>query len=300
MKLPVFRMVRPDGPHDTKALTFSSIRHHFTSLAQRACFQDTLRIHGIRGGVANAIDREPATPHPFLSRRHSRPHTYTFIAKASEATRSQALDHQNPDTFLKYQSRFKRVDIQSCFWNIEPDYDCLDTEESMAHRRDPNVPQQLDAAAVAEVENMDEMKAIYCQIHELTQKISKEPHENQFLVGERTKLYTKAAKIRRSKKLEFIKNWWSSCYDQYITGEEFEERDSTCLLNIYCKYMPERERLRNHLFTKASLHSETGRQCLRDMVSICVSKNKVAYYPSEEPVDGKCPVCSLEMARFVR
>lgn len=56
--LPFFRMVTPEGPHTSKALTFASLHHNFTSLAQRACFQNRLRVHGIRGGVANNIDRK--------------------------------------------------------------------------------------------------------------------------------------------------------------------------------------------------------------------------------------------------
>ena len=169
----------------------------------------------------------------------------------------------------------------------------------MSHHRDPNVPQQLDAAALSKVEDMKEMKDIYHNVAELTRTIAKAPHEHQDLVCERARLYTKAAKIRRAKRAEFIKDWWESCYDVYIAGNEFEDRDSTNLLDIYCKYLPERERLRSHLFTKASLHSEIGRQCLHDMVNICRSREKVAYYPSEKPIDGKCPVCSKEMARFV-
>lgn len=169
----------------------------------------------------------------------------------------------------------------------------------MSHHRDLNVPQQLDAAALSKVENMEEMKDIYHNVAELTRTIAKAPHEHQDLVHERARLYTKAAKIRRAKKAEFIKDWWESCYDEYIAGNEFEDRDSTNLLDIYCKYLPERERLRSRLFTKASLHSEIGRQCLQDMVNICRSREKVAYYPSEKPIDGKCPVCSKEMARFV-
>lgn len=58
LNLPVFRMVHSDGLSATAALTFSSIQHDFTSLSQQACFQNTLRIHGIRGGVANAVDHQ--------------------------------------------------------------------------------------------------------------------------------------------------------------------------------------------------------------------------------------------------
>lgn len=46
--LPFFRMVTLEGPHTTRALTFSSLHHNFTSLAQRDCFKDQLRLHGIR------------------------------------------------------------------------------------------------------------------------------------------------------------------------------------------------------------------------------------------------------------
>lgn len=54
--LPVLRKVSANGADPTHALTFSSLRHHYISLAKRACFRDPLRIHGIRGGVATSLD----------------------------------------------------------------------------------------------------------------------------------------------------------------------------------------------------------------------------------------------------
>ena len=56
-----------------------------------------------------------------------------FTAKASEATCGQALDHANPDTYLKYQAELKSVDVQATYYNMEPDYKCCDMEQSMAH-----------------------------------------------------------------------------------------------------------------------------------------------------------------------
>lgn len=53
--LAFFRMVTPEGPHASKGLTFGSLRHNFASLAERACFRNRLRVHGIRGGVANKL-----------------------------------------------------------------------------------------------------------------------------------------------------------------------------------------------------------------------------------------------------
>lgn len=58
LNLPVLRMVHSDGPDDTAGRTFSSIHHDFTFLSQRACFRNILRIHGIRAGVANEVDRQ--------------------------------------------------------------------------------------------------------------------------------------------------------------------------------------------------------------------------------------------------
>jgi hypothetical protein len=55
--LPFYRMVTPEGPKESKGLTFSSLHHNFTSLAERDGFKDRLRVHGIRGGVANKVDR---------------------------------------------------------------------------------------------------------------------------------------------------------------------------------------------------------------------------------------------------
>lgn len=61
-KLPFFRAVTNEGPSPHKALSFSSLHYNNTSLAKRDGFKDPLRVHGIRGGVANMIDREG----PFL------------------------------------------------------------------------------------------------------------------------------------------------------------------------------------------------------------------------------------------
>lgn len=55
-ELPILRMVKTDGADNHRALTFASLRHHFYSLAKRACFRDVLCIHGIRGAVANKLD----------------------------------------------------------------------------------------------------------------------------------------------------------------------------------------------------------------------------------------------------
>jgi hypothetical protein len=308
--LPFFRMVTPNGPRSDKGLTFSSLRHHFTSLRERDGFQNQLRVHGIRGQVANKVDRmfkaELVLSHRCL---------FTILlffyllfnvadlinsAKATEATRSQALDHQNHDTFLKYQAPLKALDIQAVMDDdIEPDYECRDMEQSMAHHRDPNVPLHLDAASLIEFEHDEEIIALNKSISELTDQIGGEPDIHKSLAAERSRLYTKKAKRLRAKRAEFIKQWWNSCYDEYIAGNRFTERDTTNLFDIYSKYIPIRARLRENLFKKVTVDSEIGRQCLQDMVSLCKSTEKVVYYPGLVPVGDLCPVCSKPMSRLV-
>jgi hypothetical protein len=225
--------------------------------------------------------------------------TKNYLAKASEAARTQALDHQNANTFFKYQSTLKQLDIGACFWNEEADYESHATEQSMAHHRDTNSPCKVDAAAVAEIETDSEMLEIYQKIDELTRRIASRPHENSLLAAERAVWYNKAAKKRRAKKQEFIKTWWTTSYDEYVAGNSFDERDTTNLFDIYRKYMPERDRLSKNLFTETPIHSDIGRQCLQDMLRLITSHERVAYYPGESPIDGKCSICQKEMSRYV-
>ncbi|GFG18462.1 conserved hypothetical protein, partial [Aspergillus udagawae] len=217
--------------------------------------------------------------------------------KATEATRSQALDHQNHNTFLKYQAPLKALDMQAVMYDdIEPDYECRDMEQSMAHHRDLNVPLHLDAAAIIEFEHDEEVVALNRRISELTDQIGGEPDLHKSLAAERSRLYTKKARKLRAKRDAFIAQWWKSCYDEYLAGNRFSERDTTKVFDIYSKYIPVRARLRENLFKEATVDSEVGRQCLQDMVSLCKSTDRVVYYPGLAPVDGLCPVCSTPMS----
>jgi hypothetical protein len=113
-----------------------------------------------------------------------------------------------------------------------------------------------------------------------------------------TGLYSKKAKRLEAKRAEFVTQWWDVSYDDYIAGNDIAERDTTCLFDIYKKYMPERSRIQEKLFKEVSLDSEEGRQCLHAMVSLCTSTEKVAYYPGLGPVRGLCPICETPMFRY--
>ncbi|CAI7595632.1 unnamed protein product [Penicillium viridicatum] len=271
--LPFFRMVTPEGPSKDKALTFASLRHNNISLARRDGFKDPLRVHGIRGGVANKID-----------------------GRASEATRSQALDHQNPDTFLKYQSALKALDVQASFYDLEPDFECRDMEQSMAHHRDPNAPISLNAAAREAFSQSEEIALIDAEIVLLTEQISGKPKDHPELDAKRTKLYSTKANKLQARKSSFISAWWDASYDAYMAGNEFEEHDKTCVFEILEKYIPQRARLDKSLFTETTLDSVIGRQCLLDMIHLCQDTERVAYYPGLCPEGGLCPICKTSMS----
>ncbi|CAG8416255.1 unnamed protein product [Penicillium salamii] len=248
-------MVKSDGPDDSKALTFSSLRHHFSSLAERDGFKDKLRVHGIRGGVANKLD-----------------------SNVSQAARSQALDHRAADTFRKYQAPLKAVDIQAAYHGLVPSLEGRDMQQSMEHHRDSNVPLHLDAAANNHFEADPNVISISERIARITQKID---HKT---------------KLRKKLLQKFKKDWWETSYDEYTSGNNFSEKDTTSLFDIYRKYTPERDRLSKDLFREASIDSETGKQCLIDLITICSSTEYLVYYPGLQPDNGQCPRCRVSMS----
>ena len=82
-----------------------------------------------------------------------------------------------------------------------------------------------------------------------------------------------------------------------MAGNEFEERDTTCVLDILDKYLPERARLRQNLFKKATIDYDIGLQCLQDIIYLCCNTERVVYHPGLCPEDGRCPGCSISMSR---
>lgn len=162
----------------------------------------------------------------------------------------------------------------------------------MSHHRDSNVPLQLNAATIEQFQSDDEIIKMNQRIAHLTQEIAGKLEENRDLVFERARLYSKKAKRLLAWKKDFVKNWWDTSYAEYVSGNDFSERDSTPLFDIYKKYLPERSRLSENLLKKATLDSEIGRQCLEDMVTICTSTERAVYYPGMAPEEGRCPICN--------
>ncbi|KAJ5110978.1 hypothetical protein N7532_001513 [Penicillium argentinense] len=115
-------------------------------------------------------------------------------------------------------------------------------EQSLAHHRDINMPQRLDAVTITEFTESEEVQSLIQRIRHLTSEISGKPHLHEHLAKERSQLYTRKAKLLAARKSEFIQEWWNSSYEEYVSGNEFTERDRTSLFEIYKKYLPERTR----------------------------------------------------------
>lgn len=128
----------------------------------------------------------------------------------------------------------------------------------MSHHRDANVPQRLSATALAEFEKQEDVININQEISSLTKKIGGNPAQHEGLSIERAKLYNKKAKLRHSWRTEFVKEWWSASYSQYVAGDDISDRDTTNLFDIYKKYLPERTRLSKNIFKDASIDSVDG------------------------------------------
>ena len=165
------------------------------------------------------------------------------------------------------------------FYDLKLEFECRDMEQSMAHHRDSNAPVSLNATAREKFSQSEKVIKINEKIAHLTEQIASKPKDHPDLAAKRTKLYSTKANMLEARTLSFISEWWNASYDEYMAGNEFEERDTTCVLDILDKYLPERARLRKNIFKKATIDSDIGLQCLRDMIHLCCNTERVVYYP---------------------
>ncbi|KAJ5865278.1 uncharacterized protein N7529_007194 [Penicillium soppii] len=172
-----------------------------------------------------------------------------------------------------------QIRLTALFYDLEPNYEYRDIEQSMSHYRDSNVLLQLNAATIAQFQNNEEIVKMNQRIAHITKEIARRLEGNEDLVSERNRLY----------------NWWDTSYAKYVSGNDFSERDSTTLFDIYKKYLPERSRLSENLLKEATLDSELRRQCLEDMVTICTSTERAVYYPGMTPEKGRYLICNKLM-----
>ncbi|KAJ5827893.1 hypothetical protein N7447_004656 [Penicillium robsamsonii] len=77
-----------------------------------------------------------------------------------------------------------------------------------------------------------EIIALNERISSLTLKINNRPDLNTSFVRDRISLYGKKTKILQKRTSQFVQQWWNASYDEYLSGTEFKEKDTTPLFNI--------------------------------------------------------------------
>lgn len=82
----------------------------------------------------------------------------------------------------------KALDIQALLYDLEPEFECRDVEQSIAHHRDPNAPVSLNAATREKFSQSEKVPMINNRIAVLTEKIAGKPKDHPELAAERTKL----------------------------------------------------------------------------------------------------------------
>lgn len=136
------------------------------------------------------------------------------------------------------------------------------------------------------------------RIDEATRIIDHEPAKHPTLFKERQKLYgEKRQHLRLAEKL-FREKWFDTSYDaealRQLQPREADEKPTAKPRQLSTFYltrhlMPARDRIANVILHNYDLRSDKGRAALRDIYSLCVDDNQVAYRPNERPIDGVCP-----------
>jgi len=169
---------------------------------------------------------------------------------------------------------------------------------SMDHRRDKNAPRQLPGKEKSEFNQSPEIRKLDMRIEEATRDIAGSPAEHPARFKERQKLYNEKRALLRSAETAYRKKWFSASYDsealrQLQPDDENEKSlappQPTNAFHMIRHLMPARDRIANAMLLTQELRSEEGQATLRDIYSLCIDDNRVAYRPDERPIDGVCP-----------
>jgi hypothetical protein len=177
---------------------------------------------------------------------------------------------------------------------------------SMDHRRDKNAPRDFLHKERLEFDQSPEIRILNMRIGELTTTIAGEPAKHPALFKERQRLYDEKRVLRRSTLKTHREKWFSASYGvealrQLQLGEEDDEilarPQPTSTFPLIRNLIPERNRMANSILVAKDLRSEEGQAALRDIYSLCIDDNRVAYRPDERPMNGVCPCngCSTVM-----
>jgi hypothetical protein len=203
--------------------------------------------------------------------------------------------HMNMNTFFdSYMCALSTVDGQASYFGLQPRKDHIEDLRSLSLYRIPHLMQALPAEQQYELESSPELCAIEDEILDITIALRTTPEgeARQRLVADREKLYEHRRKIRATALAEYRKD------QSPAEVPNFEGYHRSWFAHAQV-LMPERRRLATELFIPADLRSTSGRNVLRDMLSLCEGKRQITYPPSLCPQYGRCPQedCAIEVDR---
>ena len=176
---------------------------------------------------------------------------------------------------------------------------------SMAVQREVMLLQKLPAKQHRAFKARADVLTVQDQINNLTSRIGGRPTDHPELFHERQKLYGQKGKLRKGELKRYKDSWHAGNYKEEV--EQTRNATDTPpppiaprskeIFSLARRFMPTQDQLASSLFVKASIHTTHAVGVLKDLVSLCMSAEPVAYQKNEEPINGHCPLCNISMER---
>jgi hypothetical protein len=289
---PVFRRMSPDGPIG-KIVTASTYSHRLVALGHRAGYPENITVHGMRREILVKADGKFASQSaiiPSLSLILGLDHGYSTSQKMKFA------GHIDPRTFqVHYAHQMSTIDGQSALWDKERRNIPFEAFRGLSLHHYPQLPQSLPAKVRDDLEHRDDFIALNKEIAALGEnlRLVTTAAEGKQANARRKELYWE----RRHLILNELSKWQQI---QLNTAKADRSAPVAALpgyFNRIRRLDPPRDRLAHTLFIDIPLRSDEGRSALHDFVTLCRENPKVAYRPSLQPKEGRCPVptCAKEM-----
>jgi len=210
---------------------------------------------------------------------------------------------RDPDVFFgSYMPQVSDVDGQSSFWGGKRRTVHIEALRGLSLQYHPQMVQSLPAKVQDDLAQRADFIKINEEIEDLGSQLSKLDisADSREIRRRRQELYEDKRQL-----VAVELSLWQSIQPRKITSDANSLQSSVACLPSYFgrvrRLDPPRDRLASSLFLDVSLRSAQGQSALRDMITLCRLSPKVAYRPSLQPENGRCPVwtCGQEMDRFV-
>lgn len=196
--------------------------------------------------------------------------------------------HKNPGTYRKHYAPNNDTDGQAAYLGKPVRTEVIGIFQDLAIPRNPDLWQSLPADKQFDLEKSEEYREIETRLQALGSSPAAQTERRALHEEKRRLVRRKLRECRKqqqpSRPLSGVK--LDSIYEMGHHRPRFARAR---------RMMPERDRLATNLFEEASLRSDVGLQCLRDMVALCRQKHDIKIRLGLEP--DKCH-CGKRQSRF--